>query len=50
MNDTELVALALRRRDEHVRAYLAVSRTDRGRTTTLAMFLFVVAVTGVFLF
>ena len=50
MNDTELVASAMRRRDDYIKSCLGSSRTNRGRSITIAIFIFVVAMTGAVLF
>jgi hypothetical protein len=46
MNDTELLAHALRRRDEYIKACLA-STTSGRRATTIAVLIVVVAVIGI---
>jgi hypothetical protein len=50
MNDTELVARALRSHDEHIKSYRASPRTNGRKTTTIAVLVFVVVVASVLLF
>jgi hypothetical protein len=49
MNDTDLLAEALRRRDERVKAWV-VSSADRRGKTTVAIVMFAVLVTALLLF
>ena len=50
MNDIELLAHAMRRRDEHIKACFASTTSDRRTTNAVAVFICLITVVTVFFF